>query len=50
MCIRDSIHIDELIGAKGKNQKNMRDLPPEDVYRYACEDAEMCIRDRNRTM
>ena len=22
-----TIHIDELIGAKGKNQKNMRDLP-----------------------
>ena len=33
-----TIHIDELIGARGKNQKNMRDLPPEDVYRYACEE------------
>ena len=36
-----TIHIDELIGARGKNQKNMRDLPPEDVYRYACEDADV---------
>ena len=32
-----TIHIDELIGPKGKNQKNMRDLDPKDVYLYACE-------------
>ena len=25
-----TIHIEELIGPKGKNQKNMRDLAPED--------------------
>ena len=27
-----TIHIDELIGAKGKNQKNMRDLSPINIY------------------
>lgn len=42
-----TIHIDELIGAKGKNQKNMRDLPPEDVYRYACEDADVTLKLKN---
>ena len=44
-----TIHIDELIGAKGKNQKNMRDLPPEDVYRYACEDADVTLKLKNVT-
>ena len=39
-----TIHIDELIGAKGKNQKNMRDLEPIDIYRYACEDADVTLR------
>lgn len=39
-----TIHIDELIGPKGKNQRNMRDLPPADVYRYACEDADVTLR------
>lgn len=39
-----TIHIDELIGAKGKNQKSMRDLPPENVYRYACEDADVTLK------
>lgn len=42
-----TIHIDELIGAKGKNQKNMRDLPAEDVYRYACEDADVTLKLKN---
>lgn len=42
-----TIHIDELIGAKGKNQKNMRDLPPEDVYQYACEDSDITLRLKN---
>ena len=42
-----TIHIDELIGAKGKNQKNMRDLPAEDVYRYACEDADITLKLKN---
>ena len=39
-----TIHIDELIGAKGKNQKNMRDLEPIDIYRYACEDADVTLK------
>ena len=39
-----TIHIDELIGPKGKAQKSMRDLPPEDVYRYAAEDADVTLK------
>ena len=42
-----TIHIDELIGPKGKNQKNMRDLAPKDVYRYACEDADVTLKLKN---
>ena len=42
-----TIHIDELIGAKGKNQKNMRDLKPEDIYMYACEDADITLKLKN---
>jgi DNA polymerase-1 len=42
-----TIHIDELIGAKGKNQKNMRDLNPKDVYLYACEDADVTLKLKN---
>jgi len=42
-----TIHIDELIGAKGKNQLNMRDLPPERVYKYACEDADITLKLKN---
>jgi DNA polymerase I - 3''-5'' exonuclease and polymerase domains len=43
-----TIHIDELIGPKGKNQKNMRDLPPEQVYKYACEDADVTLKLKNK--
>lgn len=39
-----SIHIDELIGPKGRGQKNMADLPPSAVYEYACEDADVALR------
>lgn len=39
-----TIHIEEIIGAKGKNQKNMRDLSPSDVYEYACEDADVTLK------
>lgn len=39
-----TIHIEELIGEKGKTQKNMRDLNPEDVYQYACEDADVTLK------
>ena len=42
-----TIHIDELIGAKGKNQLNMRDLLPEKVYKYACEDADVTLKLKN---
>lgn len=42
-----TIHIDELIGAKGKNQKNMRDLSPTDIYMYACEDADITLQLKN---
>ena len=39
-----TIHIEELIGSKGKNQGNMRDLPPEAIYKYACEDADVTLK------
>ncbi|MBO7579460.1 MAG: DNA polymerase I [Prevotella sp.] len=42
-----TIHIDELIGPKGKNQKSMRDLPPTLVYEYACEDADVTLKLKN---
>lgn len=42
-----TVHIDELIGQKGKNQKNMRDLFPTDVYEYACEDADVTLQLKN---
>ena len=42
-----TIHIEEIIGAKGKNQKNMRDLSPNDVYEYACEDADVTLKLKN---
>lgn len=43
-----TIHIDELIGPKGKNQKSMRDLAPTDVYEYAAEDADITLKLKNR--
>jgi DNA polymerase I len=42
-----TIHIEELIGEKGKNQKSMRDLDPKDVYEYAAEDADITLQLRN---
>lgn len=42
-----TIKIEELIGPKGKKQKNMRDLPPGNVYEYACEDADVTLRLKN---
>jgi DNA polymerase-1 len=38
------ISIEVLIGKKGKGQKNMRDIPVEDVVSYACEDADVTLR------
>ena len=43
-----TIHIEELIGPKGKNQGNMRDLPPASVYEYACEDADVTLKLKNK--
>ncbi len=42
-----TIHIDELIGPKGKGQKSMRDLAPIDIYEYAAEDADVTLKLRN---
>ena len=39
-----TIHIDELIGPRGKNQRSMRDLAPEQVYEYAAEDADITLQ------
>ena len=39
-----TIPIEALIGPKGKNQKNMRDLSPKDIYKYACEDADITLK------
>ena len=43
-----TIHIEELIGPKGKGQKSMRDLSPTLVYEYACEDADITLQLKNR--
>ena len=42
-----TIPIEELIGPKGKGQKNMRDLSHEEVYLYACEDADVTLKLKN---
>ncbi len=43
-----TIHIEELIGPKGKNQKSMRSLLPSQVYEYAAEDADITLRLKNK--
>ena len=43
-----TVHIDELIGPRGKNQRSMRDLSPEQVYEYACEDADITLQLKNQ--
>ena len=43
-----TIHIDELIGPKGKNQLSMRSLSPTEVYEYACEDADITLQLKNK--
>ena len=42
-----TIHIDELIGPRGKAQQSMRDLAPEKVYEYAAEDADVTLKLKN---
>ena len=39
-----TVHIDELIGPRGKQQRSMADLPPAAVYEYACEDADITLQ------
>ena len=38
------IPIEELIGKKGKKQKNMKDIAVDRVYPYACEDADITFQ------
>ena len=42
-----TIHIDELIGPRGKGQRSMRDLDPSEVYEYAAEDADITLKLKN---
>ena len=42
-----TIHIDELIGPRGKNQLNMRNLEPIAIRDYACEDADVTLKLKN---
>ena len=42
-----TIHIEDLLGSKGKKQKNMRDLSPSEIYEYAAEDADITLRLKN---
>ncbi len=43
-----TIHIDELIGPKGKKQRSMRDLDPQQIYEYAAEDADITLQLKNK--
>jgi DNA polymerase-1 len=40
----EKVHTEELIGSKGKNQGNMRDVAPEKVAEYAGEDADIALQ------
>ena len=40
----DTIKIEQLIGPRGRGQKNMRDLAPADICDYACEDADVTLK------
>ena len=40
----NTIHIEELIGPKGKKQRNMSELSPADIRDYACEDADITLQ------
>jgi DNA polymerase-1 len=39
-----TIPIEDIIGKKGVDQKNMKDIPVKDIYKYACEDADVTFR------
>jgi DNA polymerase-1 len=43
----EPIHIEELIGKKGKNQGNMRDVAIEKIKEYAAEDADITLQLKN---
>lgn len=43
----DPIAIESLIGEKGKNQGNMKDVPPEKIFHYAAEDADITLQLHN---
>ena len=43
-----TIHIEELIGPKGKNQRSMRDVDKKLVCDYAAEDADITLRLKNK--
>lgn len=43
-----TIHIEELIGPKGKGQRSMRDVSPESVCPYAAEDADITLQLKKR--
>jgi DNA polymerase-1 len=43
----EPVHIDELIGKKGKNQGNMRDVEAEKIKDYAAEDADITLQLKN---
>ena len=42
-----TVHIEELIGPKGRGQRSMRDLEPGAVLDYAAEDADITLRLKN---
>ncbi len=43
----EPIHIEALIGKKGKNQGNMRDVAEDTITEYACEDADITLQLKN---
>ena len=43
----EPVHIEELIGKKGKAQGSMRDVEPEKIKEYASEDADITLQLRN---
>ena len=43
----ETIKIESLIGERGKNQRNMRDLTAAQIYEYACEDADVTLKLKN---
>ena len=44
----EPVHIEELIGKKGKGQGNMRDVELEKITEYAAEDADITLQLKNK--